>query len=188
VDKANPAPGAAPFGLAWFLASLGVLFAAGIVGYLAVRVPAVDWGSGLPPLPSGLYLSTVVLVASSLTLHVALRGVRRGRQDLLRGGMAATTVLGVAFLALQVYCWQALYERAGAPALRTLYGMTFYTLTMLHAAHVVCGVFPLVWTTAKAYAGSYTEEAHEGVLLCAMYWHFLDVVWLILFVLLVVIA
>lgn len=188
MDKANPAPSAAPFGLAWFLASLGVLFAAGIVGYLAVRVPAVDWGAGLPQLPSGLYASTVVLVLSSVTMHLALRGVRQGRQDLLRLGMVSTTLLGLLFLALQCYCWKALYDRAGAPAVQTLYGMTFYTLTMLHAAHVVGGVIPLVWTTARAYGARYTAEDHMGVLLCAMYWHFLDVVWVILFVVLVVIG
>ena len=188
MDKAHPAPGAGPFALAWFLASLAFFFAAGIVGYLAVRVPAVDWGAGLPPFPDGLQMSTIVLVISSGTIHLALQGARRGDAKRLQRGMLVTTLLGAVFLVMQVICWQQLFERAGAPAIETLYGLTFYILTMLHALHVVGGLIPLMFTTVRAYRGAYGPEEHTGVLMCAMYWHFLDVVWLILFLVLVVIG
>ncbi|MGE0710878.1 MAG: heme-copper oxidase subunit III [Planctomycetota bacterium] len=187
-DKTDPAPGAEVLGMAWFLASLGVLFAAGVVGYLAVRVPAPDWGAGLPPLPRGLYASTAVLLASSATMHLALRGAQAGRPGVLNGGMLATTGLGALFLALQCLCWRELYVHAGSPGVHTLYGMTFYFLTMLHAVHVVGGLLPLVYTSARALRGRYGPEQHLGVRLCAMYWHFLDVVWLALFVVLVIIG
>lgn len=189
MDKTNPAPGAGPFGLAWFLASLGVFFAAGIVAYYAVRVPMADaWDEGLPPLPSILWAGTLVLLVSSVTMHVALVGVRADNQRKLRWGLYLTDVLGVAFLVLQVVAWRMLYERAGEPALKTLYGITFYFLTALHAAHVIGGLVPLAITTYKARGGAYSSEENIGVLMCGMYWHFLDVVWLILFAVLVLVG
>lgn len=189
MDKANPAPGAGPFGLAWFLASLGMLFGASVIAYYAVRVPAAEaWGQGLPPLPSLLWGSTAVLVVSSATMHLALRGARAGAQGQLRWGLYLTDALGAVFLLLQVLAWQALYARAGAPALQTLYGMTFYFLTALHAAHVVGGLVPLGITTYKAVQGKYGPEDSTGVLMCAMYWHFLDAVWLVLMTVLVVVG
>ncbi|MBL4850633.1 MAG: heme-copper oxidase subunit III [Planctomycetes bacterium] len=189
MDKSNPAPGAAPFGLALFLASLGVLFAASIVAYYAVRVPAGEaWGLGLPPLPVLLWASTAVLLLSSVTMHGALRGVRLGLDSHLRGGLYLTAALGTLFLILQVVAWQLLYERAGAPAVKTLYGMTFYFLTGIHGLHVVGGLVPLAITTYKARVGAYSLGEHTGVLMCSMYWHFLDVIWLILFSVLVLVG
>jgi len=189
MDKHDPAPGAGPFGLAWFLASLGVLFAASIVAYYAVRVPMAEaWDEGLPPLPVILWVSTLVLLVSSGTMHLALQGARRDQGAKLRWGLYLTDFLGVAFLVLQVVAWRMLYERAGAPALETLYGVTFYFLTALHAAHVIGGLVPLAITTYKARRGAYSSEESTGVLMCAMYWHFLDVVWLILFAVLVLVG
>lgn len=189
MEKDNPAPDAGPFGVAWFLASLGMLFAASIIGYLAVRVPAAEaWGQGLPSLPQLLWASTGVLLVSSATMHAALVGARRGAQGQLRWGLYLTDALGVVFLVLQVVAWGQLYERAGAPALKTLYGMTFYFLTVLHALHVIGGLVPLGITTYKAQRGRYGPEQSQGVLMCAMYWHFLDVVWLILFGVLVLVG
>ena len=189
MDKHDPAPGAGPFGLAWFLASLGVLFAASIVAYYAVRVPMADeWAQGLPPLPVILWVSTAVLLTSSVTMHLALQGARRDQGTKLRWGLYLTDRLGVVFLVSQVVAWRMLYERAGAPALETLYGMTFYFLTALHAAHVIGGLVPLAITTFRARRGAYSSEESTGVLMCAMYWHFLDVVWVILFTVLVLVG
>jgi len=189
MDKHDPAPGAGPFGLAWFLASLGMLFAASLVGYYAVRVPmGADWDAGLPPLPVLLWFSTAVLIASSVTMHLALQGARRDQDAKLRWGLYLTDLLGAIFLISQVVVWQMLYERAGAPAIETLYGMTFYFLTGLHAAHVIGGLVPLAITTYKARRGDYSSAESTGVLMCAMYWHFLDVVWLILFAVLVLVG
>lgn len=189
MDKNNPAPGSGPFGLAWFLASLGMLFAASIVAYYAVRVPAAGaWGEGLPSLPQLLWGSTAVLLLSSATMHAALLGARAGAQGRLRWGMYLTDALGLVFLILQVISWRELYVRAGAPALETLYGMTFYFLTVIHALHVIGGLVPLAITSVKAQRGRYGPDEHEGVLMCSMYWHFLDVVWLILFAVLVLVG
>lgn len=182
MDKAHPAPGAAPMGLAVFLVSLGVLFAASLVAYLAVRLPAgASWvPEGVEGLPRTLWLSTGILLLSSLTMHHALSGVRAGDQAALRRGMALTTALGAAFLVCQALSWSALIA-SQVTGRETLFGWTFYLLTALHALHIVGGLIPLLVTTVRSRRGAYTAEAHTGVQLCAMYWHFLDAVWIVLF-------
>ena len=168
-------------GLALFLASLAVLFAATIVAYLAVRMDAPDWPPpGMPGYPPLLWGSTLIMLASSVSMHWALRGARSGDERALRVGMSLTTALAVAFLGTQILSWNSLAE-VNVTVGRNLYAFTFYMLTTLHALHVVCGLIPLLLTTSRAFKGRYGPESSMGVLLCAMYWHFLDAVWLVLF-------
>ena len=182
----NQMPGVAAgrLGMRLLVASLSMLFGATVMGYVVVRSRAASWPPpGVPSLPPGLLLSTGVLVASSAAIWVGMEGIRRGRQAELRGGLAATLTLGVAFLASQSYCWFSLVAR-NFTARTNLYGFLFYLLTGLHALHVVGGLIPLGVTTARAWRGRYTAAAHEGVAHVALYWHFVDVVWLVLFVVL----
>ncbi len=173
-------------GLRLFLVSLGMLFAASLIGYLVVRLGPAAGGTRdrLPPLPPWLWLSTAMLLASSGTMHLALRGARSDRPGQVRAAMAATTLLGLGFLAVQGLCW----AQWSGPLARSLAGAeerflltAFYVLTGLHAAHVAGGLVPLTVVTGRAFAGRYTGADHAGVLYCGMYWHFLDGVWLALF-------
>lgn len=185
MDKQRPAPHAAPLGMALFLVALGVLFVASLLGFLITRGQAATWPPpGLPGLPGGLWGSTALLVASSGTLHLGLRGARRGDARALGLGLLATLILGLCFLASQSASWLELLAalRQQGASWRNLYVFCFYFLTGLHAAHVLGGLIPLVVTTAQAFRGRYTAESHMGVRLMAMYWHFLDGVWLVLFV------
>jgi len=131
-----------------------------------------------------LWISTVIIVISSFTMQAAVRAAKGGRQRALRAGMLLTTLLGVAFLVSQTLNWFALVA-ANLTARTNLYGFTFYMLTGLHAAHVVGGVIPLAVVTARAWRGRYSAAFHPGVQYCAIYWHFLAAVWLVLFVVLV---
>ena len=171
-------------GMRLFLLSLGVLFAASVIGYVSIRLLVIGEPPALPPLPRGLWLSTLVLPASSGTMQTALGAARRGRRRRLAGGMAATTVLGFAFLGVQAMCW---IQWAG-PMSQSLGGSEqaylltgFYVLTGLHALHVIGGLIPLTVVTARACAGRYSADHHPGVAYIAMYWHFLAGVWLVLF-------
>lgn len=180
-------PEAAPFGLALFLASLAVLFASTLVAYAVVRWRAPVWPPpGSPPLPGVVWVSTVLLLLSSGTHHAALVGARRGQEQLVRAGMAATSALALGFVVSQAACWLALMK-AGITGQEGLFGWTFYVLTGLHGLHVLGGVGPLAVTTARAFQGRYGPDDHLGVRLCAMYWHFLDVAWLVIFAALVLI-
>jgi len=171
-----------------FLASLAMLFAAAIVGYLAVRLRAEAWPPpGMPRLPRGLWLSTLVLLTSGLTVHRALRAIRLGSRTASTRWLQATLSLGLVFLVVQTVNWSRLIT-ASLSAKSNLYAFTFFMLTGLHAAHLLGGLIPLVVVTVKAHRGRYGSGHHAGIQYCAMYWHFLDAVWLVMFGVLVVAA
>lgn len=178
----NPGgPSRGMLGIRLFLASLGMVFAATLAGYLVVRGRAEVWPPpGVPALPSTLWVSTVILLASSATMLLAQRGARRGDDHALGWGLALTLLLGVGFLASQTLNWFALV--AADFTMRTnLYGFTFYLLTGLHALHVLGGLGPLAVVTRNALAGRYPPGGATGVAYVAAYWHFLDIVWLVVF-------
>ena len=172
------------FGL--FLASLGMLFAASMVAYLIIRVRADAWPPpGMPSLPNGLWIGTALLLISSGTVEWAKRAIRAGRSAGL--AMAATWLLGIAFLVAQVLNWTSLLG-AEVSASTNLYGFTFYTLTGLHGLHVIGGLLPMAVVTFKTIEGAYTPESHRGITYSAVYWHFLAVVWLVMFAAMVIAA
>jgi cytochrome c oxidase subunit 3 len=181
-------PGVGAMGMSILIVSLSVLFVASMVGYLVVRGRNPEWSApGTPGLPPGLWASTMVLLFSSVTMHGALRSVRLGRGPAFRTFMLLTTLLGFAFLVSQALAWMALAQRH-LTAGRNLYAFTFYMLTGLHGAHVIGGLIPLCVVTTHAFHGRYSREHHPGVQYVSMYWHFLDIVWLVLFTLLVVVG
>jgi len=190
-EPAAAASGASPagiLGMRLFLASLGTLFAASLVLYVIVRQRTTAWPpEGLPRLPDGLGLSTAILIFSSITMHVALFGVRAGSRIVLQVGLVLTAVLGVLFLANQLHSWWH-FLLLDLPRHKNLYAFTFYVLAALHGLHVFGGLFVLGITTAKAFRRRYTPAYHPGVCYCTMYWHFLDVVWLVIFVTLLIFA
>jgi cytochrome c oxidase subunit 3 len=207
------------------IASLGMFFAAGLVGYILIRLgPAHD----LPDvrLPAVLWLSTALAIGGSAALWRALRSVRRERQTLFRRQLVLAFLLGAGFCATQSVGLSivlsehlaALPERPATPeptvqpapgtvipsllpeelrealpALQDdravgarpersvrLEGLVFM-LILLHAVHFVAGMMALTIVTWRGLAGRYDHEYHGGVKLCALYWRFLDVVWIALF-------
>lgn len=190
---------AGKLGMWIFLVTLSLLFASTLVLYAIFRIQHPQWrGPDAPPLPAGLWTSTIVLVLSSGTMSLAVQSIRRGRRTWFLSAMIATTVLGIVFLVMQYFNWRDLFDAGFALKLRTDLEPTdpvavarqmpynhFYLMTGLHAVHVIGGIVPLVWVTLKGLMGYYRAEAHSGVRFCAMYWHFLDVVWLILFTVLI---
>jgi cytochrome c oxidase subunit 3 len=174
-------------GIAIFLVSLSVLFIASLAGYITIRLEAEVWPPpGTPPLPSGLWLSTVIIILSSFTMQMAFIGARQDRQGLMRLMLAVTTLLGIAFLVCQGLNWRGLIE-AQVPSTAGLFLFSFYVLTGLHALHVLGGLILLTGVTYLAFQGRYWSLHHPGVRHAAIYWHFLDVVWLVLFTVLEVV-
>jgi cytochrome c oxidase subunit 3 len=186
---------AGTFGMWLFLASLAMLFAASILGYLIVRWqfaqdargnPAGAAAMNLPPLPALLWLSTLILIASSATMQMAVIAARRDAQRALRAAMVVTFLLGIAFLVTQSVCWMQMID-AHAAAFEQLADMpryviaSFYVLTALHAAHVIGGLIPMALVAARSLAGRYGPGRDAAVHYLSMYWHFLDGVWIVLF-------
>ena len=179
------ARGAGTLGMTLFLVSLSILFAASLAGYLVVRARAVAWPPpDMPRLPAGLWVSTIIILVSSGTIQFALASARRDRAGALIGAMLITTLLGVVFLFSQAVNWGWLIWIQHATPRSGMYLFTFYALTGLHALHVIGGLVLLTVVTARAFRGRYSSAFHPGVRYSAMYWHFLDVVWLVMFVLL----
>jgi cytochrome c oxidase subunit 3 len=180
--------GAGTLGVALLILSLSVLFIASMIAYLVIRARAQVWPPpDMPRLPAGLWVSTIILLTSSGTVHWALRSVRLDRQGAFRVAMLLTTLLGIAFLVSQTINWIALIQAHVTPRLN-LYAFSFFVLTALHGLHVIGGLVPLVVVTRRSFQGRYSSTFYAGVRYCTMYWHFLDVVWLVMFTLIFLIA
>jgi cytochrome c oxidase subunit 3 len=166
------------------LASLGMLFGAGLVGFLVLRVRAEHWPPpGTPPMPGGLWISTALLVVLSFVLILAGRAAREGRQPVLGRMLSISVLLALAFLAAQISNWMRMATSSVLPD-ENLLVWFFYGLTILHAAHVLFGLLPLIVVSVRARAGRYTVEEHESVHLVGMYWHFLLVTWIAILIVL----
>ncbi|MGN6370260.1 MAG: cytochrome c oxidase subunit 3 [Phycisphaerae bacterium] len=192
-DKKLHIAGAGTAGMAILVVSLSILFAASMVAYIIVRMQieirlreagyATTWPPpGMPHIPSTLWLSTLVILISSITIQMALNAVRRDNLKALRRNLIATFSLGLLFLLLQTLNWCEFYFaiHPGTQIAGAYLGM-FYTLTGLHAAHVIGGLIPLAIVTARSFKDRYSRNYHPGIRYSTVYWHFLDAIWLILF-------
>jgi cytochrome c oxidase subunit III len=173
-------------GMAVALGSWAMMFGALFFVYLGLRAQALAWPPpGLGPLPLALPVAnTAVLLGSSATLAYAQARLFAGERSRALWGLGVTLVLGVAFVALQVILWLSLWARGITTATGVL-GTVIYALTALHAVHVVAGMVVLAWllgVVAKSRAGAADLERRALTLkLCGMFWHFVDGVWIVLF-------
>jgi cytochrome c oxidase subunit 3/cytochrome o ubiquinol oxidase subunit 3 len=165
-----------------FLVSEVALFGTLIVTYLfylgkdmAGPTPAVAL-----KLPLVLYM-TGCLLASSATIHLAERKLGQGSQRGFLLFWATTIVLGVLFLLGTAYEWHGLIHDHGLTISRNLFGTTYYTLVGLHALHVTGGVTIMLILLGLALARQVTSANQAGVGLISWYWHFVDVVWVVVF-------
>ena len=164
------------------LGSWSMMFGALFFMYFGARARAPMWPpAGTPPLPIGITaLNTLVLAASSATLWRGVSQLAQGRRSALAPWVAVTLVLGGVFVALQFTVWKALWAQGLVPA-NGVYGSLFYGLTALHAIHVAAGLLVLLVVLVRALMGTYTEHNVVRVRVAAMFWHFVDAVWLLMF-------
>jgi len=166
-----------------FIVALSMFFAASIVVYLLMRQIHQPWPPrGFPALPATLWLSTLDIVFSSITIQGAVLAARRDDKTGLQRNLVATLLLGLGFLGLQSYAWYKIWRQVAVPAdLASTYLKMFYAMTGLHAVHVLGGLVPLVMVTIAAYQGVYGRKKNAAVRYTAIYWHFLDAVWCAVF-------
>lgn len=176
-SRPDPDPSGSRLAMALFLASLGMLFAAGVVAHLVIRLRQPEWPPpGSPPLPGGLWLASAALVVLSAVLVSAERAAAAGEARRLRARIAAALALAIGFLLLQAWNWSVLGV-AVAAAGQDMFTFTYWSLTVLHALHAVGGVVPLALTALRAGGGRYRPGALQPVHNVAWYWHFLAVTW-----------
>ncbi|NKE35975.1 heme-copper oxidase subunit III [Natronococcus sp. JC468] len=169
------------WGMVLFLATDVMTFSAGFVYYFFVRTG--PWPPGeLPTLLSSVVaINTAILILSSLTLHVAHEAIRDGHRRRFLALLGATVALGVIFVGGQLFEYYELLVVEGT-GVTDVFGSAFFALTGLHGLHVALGVVLLGIVLVRALAGQFSADRHTAVETVAMYWHFVDVVWVFLVV------
>ncbi len=167
-------------GMLLFIVSEIMLFGAFFTAYFFIRV--VDdsgWfpinGTDLPVSVAGV--NTAILISSSFTMHWALEGARNENRRALKVGLLTTALLGLSFLTIQINE----YVHLGFAPHDNAQGTIFYCLTGLHGAHVFVGLSLLTMATVRAFRGHYTAKEHRGVEVPGIYWHFVDVMWILVY-------
>lgn len=127
-------------------------------------------------------LNTAILLTSALTLTWAHWALRQGKREQLVIGLLITVLLGVTFLGCQGYEYTLAYLHDGLTLGSGAYGSTFFMLTGFHGMHVTVGAIMLTTMLVRCLKGHFTADHHFAFEACAWYWHFVDVVWLVLFV------
>lgn len=165
-----------------FLAAEAATFGAGFGYYFYVR--AGPWPPGeLPHLVSSLVMAnTALLVASSVTMHFAHDAIRAGERRRFLGLLGTTVLLGLGFLAGQVWEYYEFIIREGFTLAGGMFASAFFGLTGLHGLHVSLGVVLLGVLLVRALAGQFSADHHLAVTTVSMYWHFVDAVWIFLVV------
>jgi heme/copper-type cytochrome/quinol oxidase subunit 3 len=166
----------------WVFLCSEVMFFTGLIGsYIVLRFGSASWPNPGQTLNIWLTaLNTFILICSSVTMVKALAAVQDGDLRKLKLFLSMTLLGGSIFLSIQVYeYWHLLHD--GFNPRVSLFGSVFYTTTGFHGFHVFCGVVCMAFVTGKAFLGKYTQEHHQGVETIGLYWHFVDLVWIILF-------
>jgi heme/copper-type cytochrome/quinol oxidase subunit 3 len=167
------------WGMVMLITTESMIFAALLSAYFFVRANSATWPQGgiAPPKLWPIGLFTVVLLASSLPLFWGEAAIRRGRVGRLRVALAISWVLGAAFVANQIVEFHALEFNAKENA----YASLFVVITGLHGLHLVAGLLMSAVVQIKAATGWFDADRHQTVVLFAMYWHFVDAVWIFVF-------
>lgn len=190
--------------LLWFgIVSIIMLFA-GLTSAYLVRQAEGKWVEF--DLPDLFKVSTILILLSSLPMHWALKSVEKNNIRNLKTGLLLTFGLGLAFVVTQYFAWSELYNNGIAfigrisdiktdfnyvPAgketvtdakdVGNVAGSFLYVLTALHVVHLVAGMLALMFVLSKALRNRYSAENYNGVSMCAIYWHFMDGLWVYLF-------
>ena len=166
-------------GMVVFVASEAMFFATFFGAYFTIYSVNPVWPpAGFPRLkPELATVLTVVLVSSSVTLQLGVRAIRRDRARLLLFWVGLTILLGTTFLGLQLFD----YSLLGFSVRDGIFGSLFYVMTGLHMAHVFGGVVFLVVVLLQSLGGQLSDASHDSLEAGAIYWHFVDVVWICLF-------
>jgi len=174
-------------GMILFIVSEVMFFAGLFAAYFNTRLNATQWPpfvneAVFPPfqIHHDIALTgslTAVLVLSSVTMQLGVAAIRRGDRTAFLRNTGVTLLLGLIFLAGQIYD----YSQLGFGITDTAFGSTFYTLTGFHGAHVLGGAIMLSVILYRGMSGQFSAKHHDAVEATSIYWHFVDVVWIALF-------
>ena len=166
-------------GMLLFIISEVMIFGAFFTAYFFIRVVNGDeWpaaGTELPKLIAGI--NTAILISSSFTLHWAETALKADNRFGFQAGMFSTFMLGATFLFVQINE----YVHIGFAPQDHAQATVFFSLTGLHGAHVTIGLILLGMVTIRAFRGHFSPEHHHGVEVPGIYWHFVDIMWVVVY-------
>ena len=166
-------------GMLLFIISEVMIFGAFFTAYFFIRIASGEpWPAPGTNLPEGVAgFNTAILISSSFTLHWAETSIKRGNRFGLKAGILTTFLLGCTFLFIQINE----YANIGFAPQDHAQQSIFYSLTGLHGAHVLIGLVLLLIVTVRAFRGHYSPEEHRGVDVPGIYWHFVDAMWIVVY-------
>jgi len=167
----------------WIFLCSEVMFFTGLIGsYIILR-----WGRAEAwPIPQQTLnipvtaINTFILICSSVSMVKAYAAAVHDDQPGLRKWLLTTVLGGATFVGVQAYEYRHLLEKGFGPG-SGVFGSTFYTMTGFHGFHVTCGVLSMAYVTLRAFQGKYAGGKFHGIETIGLYWHFVDLVWIILF-------
>ena len=169
-------------GMWLFLISDALTFGALLCAYGALRMGAADW-----PVPAQVLdvpltaFNTFVLICSSLTMVKALSAIRHGNLKGLQKFLLLTALGGIVFLSIQAYEYHHLLFVDNLRLRQSLFCATFFAVTTFHGMHVLCGVIYLLVIAWRSTKGDFSASNHHRVEVAGLYWHFVDLVWILVF-------
>jgi cytochrome c oxidase subunit III len=166
-------------GMLIFIISEVMVFGAFFTAYFFIRVAQGDpWPAHGTTLPVEVAaFNTAILISSSFTMHWAETSIKNGNRFGLKAGIVTTFLLGATFLFIQINE----YANIGFAPQNSAQASIFYGLTGLHGAHVFIGLTLLMMVVIRSLRGHYSPDAHRGVEVPGIYWHFVDIMWIIVF-------
>ena len=167
----------------WLFLASEVMFFTGLIGaYIVLRQMNPDWPDPTTILNIPLTaFNTFLLICSSATLVKALSSAEDGDEEGMQVGLFLTFLLGALFLVIQAHEYQELLHEKHLTPASGIFGSAFFTLTGFHGMHVFVGVVCLFFVFIKSLRGGYSASDYRGIEVAGLYWHFVDLVWIILF-------
>ena len=166
----------------WLFLGTEIMFFTGLIGtYIVLRMGSASWPNPEMRLEVGLTaFNTFVLITSSWFMVMALQAIQQGDQARMKNWLLATILGGSFFLGVQVYEYIELVGHGALPNV-DIFWSTFYAMTGFHGFHVFVGIVWLICAYVGALRGSFTKENYLRLELSGLYWHFVDLVWVLLF-------
>ena len=169
----------------WIFLVSEIMFFTGLIGsYIVLRLGSAMWPRPGEVLNTGLLaLNTLVLISSCFTMALSLDAAKQGRPQRLRFFLLLTACLGSTFLLIKLYDYWHMWHR-GFTITAHLFGSCYYLLTGFHALHVLSGIILLAYLFTAASRGMCSATRDGRIEYSGLYWHFIDIVWVILFAIL----
>ena len=166
----------------WLFLGTEIMFFTGLIGtYIVLRMGSASWPNPEDRLAVNLTaFNTFVLIPSSWFMVMALQAIQQGDQAKMKSWLLATILGGTFFLGVQVYEYVELVGHGALPNV-DIFWSTFYAMTGFHGFHVFVGIVWLICAYVGALRGSFTKENYLRLELAGLYWHFVDLVWVLLF-------